>query len=538
MLAAAAYAMPVSAQETALPADPVPVIDGVALVSAQTAEATPSARRLARFRFPAADDTPVLGDQIESNGHRLLKRLYAEGAAAGNWGDLYDNRDADHSRLPAENHPQLSHVSYDDAARQAGLNYGLQGEYLFDAPTIGNSSAAVDDGRFWRSLPRLALTIGEGADPIDLYRNYVSGQIHVYPEHRDHDAEHGDLLPANTPFYLISQGSSGSDQPHVEALAIILAAFRPGTKAFLRESGLIAPTVQMIFRRGQTDVPDRATYLSGVAHPTVFPAGKIDLGRMVALANALSPGTVPPMVRLHMVSEERATEGVDYFGAGLSETLFDTPTAIARIWRSFRHSRSMIVSAETTRDPNGRPLSFTWAVLRGDPARIRIEPMRANGSRARITIEWQDPQPVAGFPGIMSNRIDIGIFASNGFHDSAPAFVSVLLPQHETRRYEPGPGGMMRIAEIDRSAREGGYVDPALFPHTPWRDEYTYAPDGHLTGWRRWRGRSATHYSASGARIVAVDVEGQPSKLEDVRYVPVVSDSGMLTIEERAPNGQ
>ena len=169
---------------------------------------------------------------------------------------------------------------------------------LFDAPTLGNSSTALTGGPWWRSQPRLALTGGDGSGPYRLFQNYAAGQTYIYPEHRDHDPEFGDLIPANTPYMLISQGSSGSDRPHMEAVAMIMAAFRPDTKAVLIENGLMASTIQMVWRRSQATVLSREAYFSGLAHPSVFDRKVINLARMVALANAIEPGDVPPMVQL------------------------------------------------------------------------------------------------------------------------------------------------------------------------------------------------------------------------------------------------
>lgn len=481
--------------------DPVMAKGGAVLVRLSAlSRFGPAGRLLARITFPETS-RPVLGPQAREAGHRLLWQLAFEGRAAGNHGDLYENRDRGHSRLPPEAHPQLTHVAYDAEAREAGLDYGLSGRVIFDAPLIGNSSTAVKAGPLWRSLPRLALTQEGGAQ--NLYQNYLAGQMHVYPEHRDHDPEHGDLIPANTPYFLISQGSSGSDQPHLEALAMIFAALRPETKAFLHEHQLLAPTVQMVFRRSLMPVRSRAAYLSGLAHPSVIPKDQINLMRMVQLANALTPETVPPMVRLAVLSEEDAAEGIAYFGEGLTERLFDTPAAIARIWRSHAYRRRMIVSAEATRDPNGRILEFVWRVLRGDPARTRIEPLDDQGRRARITIDWQLPRPVPGHPDILSNRVDIGVFARNGAHDSAPGFISVLLPQHETRRYGPGPDGELRIESRDFRVLGGGYADPVLFPHANWRDVYRYGESGLLQGWERQGAEGEMRFDAAGRMIAA-----------------------------------
>ena len=464
----------------------------------------PGGRLLARVRLPETS-APVLSPDASDPAHRLLRQMVFEGRAAGNHGDLYENRDRGHSRLPPGAHPQLTHVLYDDAAREAGLDYGLAGPVLFDAPLIGNSSTAVKRGPLWRSQPRVALTQPQG--PLTLYQNYLAGQIHVYPEHRDHDPEHGDLIPAATPFFVVSQGSSYSDRPHLEALAMILAALTPETKAYLHDTQLLAPTVQMIVRRSLALVRNREAYLSGQAHPSVIPRDQINLTRMVSLANALTPETVPPMVRLAVLEEDEAREGIDYFGKGLAERLFDTPPAIARLWRSTAHSRSMVVSVEATRDLQGRAPEFAWRLLRGDPARTRIEPLDARGLRARITLDWQLPRPVPGRPEIRSNRVDIGVFARVGAHDSMPGLISILLPQHETRRYAPGPDGAMRIESIDYRVPEGGYADPMLFPRTEWRDDYRYDAAGRLQGWDREGAEGAMRFDAAGRRLTADGAE-------------------------------
>lgn len=60
---------------------------------------------------------------------------------------------------------------------------------------------------------------------------------------------------------------------------------------------------------------------------------------MVALANAITPDAVPPMVRLEVVEEAEPREGAERFGEGRAERLLDTPSAIARIWHSRRRRR-------------------------------------------------------------------------------------------------------------------------------------------------------------------------------------------------------
>ena len=525
---------PAAADDAARP--PVAVDEGIAVVGAADAVPDPRlGRRLVRIAFPETPAGPVLDPAATGPAASTLRTLVAEGRAASNHGDLYENRDGGHSLLPAAAHPQLTQVRWDASAEAEGLNYGLAGEALFDAPTLGNSSTALTSGPLWRSLPRSALASGAGARR--LFQNYANGQIHVYPEHRDHDPDHGDLIPANTPYLVISQGSSGSDQPHLEALAMILAAFRPDTKAALVETGLLAPTVQMVYRRGQDAARTREGYLSGAAHPSVFTAEGLNPARMVALANAIAPDAIPPVVLLDVLKETLPVEGRDFFGAGLDERLFDTPSAIARVWRSSAPERTMVVSAAGSYDPNGRPLRFEWRLLRGDPERVHIEPLDAAGTAARITIGWQAPRPVPARPDIRSARVDIGVFADNGVHLSAPAFVSMLLPAHETRTYETGPDDTERTARIDYAPPEGVYADPAIFPRIDWRDDYDYGPDGTRLGWTRTRSDRTETYTPDGARVLTHDAAGAPTEVEPPRYALALGPEGLPHVTE-LPTGR
>lgn len=443
-------------------------------------------RFLVAVALPDQTDRPVLGAQ-HAPAHATLRALVDAGRAAGNHGDLYENRDRGHSRLSAEAHPQLTHLRYDAELRGRNFDYGPAGPVVFDRPVLANSSTALTAGPFWRSLPRLLLTSAEG--PRWLYQNYLASQIHVYPCHRDHDRATGDLFPANTPFFVISQGSSRSDQPHLEALAMILAALRPETKAFLHARALLGPTVQAIFRQGCTPVTRPALYYTGMAHPSVFARDVIDLPAMIAHAQALTPETVPPLVGVQVVSEDIAREGIDHFGQGLSERLFDTPVAIARVWRSAAGQREMVVAAEAAGDVPGRGAALDWHMLRGDRTRVRITPLDARGSRARIVLDWQAPMPVPGNARIRSNRIDIGVFVrpqgGAGGLIGMPGVISILLPQHETRRYSVGPDGAFRIESRDFRQPSEGLADPMIFPRAQWRDDYLYDAAGTWLGWER-----------------------------------------------------
>ncbi len=464
---------------------------------------------------------------------KKLNRWYAKGLAAGNHGDLYDNRDRGHSRLSRDAPPQLTFLTYGEDAVAADVDYNLNSFLVFNAITIGNSSLAVAGGPFWRSLPRVALSQPDAM--TRLFLHYANNHVYVYPEHRDHDPEHGDVFPANTPYVIVSQGSSGSDLPFVQALAAILAAFTPETKNFLRSSRLVMPTVQMIFRKGQRTVGNERTYLTGAAHPSVFRSGDIDLARMISLASRLKADEVPPMPVVEVIEEDEALPGVDYFAPGLQEKLFDTPSAIARIVRSTSYTRRMVLSAQQTRDPTGRELTYHWTVLRGDAQRIQIRRLNEAGSKVELVVPWHERRPVPGHLDLTTDRVDIGLIVHNGEHHSAPAFVSFMFPGNQSRQYDE----RQRIVSVDYQAPEISkrYVDPLLFPERDWKDVYEYDGEGRLLGWRRYREGEVTRYTRHGVQVVLTDALDRPMEGVDVTYRLIRSKSGTTRVVEEPIEG-
>ncbi len=534
------------------PAVPALVEAGLAPVGAGNTVWDPRIRRLrSGFVFPPIlklrPIAPLVLEPrfggLPAPAQRELQELDARGKASGLAGVLYDNRDNGHSHPLKKLWPQLADTDYSAEARAAGVNYGLNTQILFDAVTIGNSSTAFGvRTALWRSQPRLAMTSQDGA--ARLYQLYANAHLYVFPEHRDHDPASeggkGDVLPANTPYLLISQGSSGSDLPFLGAMAAILAAFTPDTRAFLEQHRLVAPTVQMVFRRGLKDVSDRESYMSGAAHPSVFRASDIDPMRLIGIANALAAGDVPPMPCLAVVGESHPRPRVAYFADGLNEVLFDTPSAIARVWRSVGPTRTMVVSAEATRDPNGRPLRFHWRVLRGDPERINIVPVDDTAAAVELTIGWHERMPVPGRPELTTDRVDIAVFADNGRELSAPGFVSIVFPADQRREYEQSPSGTPRVASIDYADRERRkrYVDPLIFPRRDWRDRYAYDSNGDMLGWtREQRGKSTETFTRYGHRVLERDSLGRPDRAEEIGY-PVRQDKkGILSVGQ-VPTGR
>ena len=376
----------------------------------------------------------------------LVRRWYAEGTAAGNEGDYYDNRDRGHSGLNLEPYPQLTKVEYTEEDRKRGLDWAIQGRVLPHV-VFGNSSTS---GHVTAGGSNARIVYGHPMGLALLYAQYTHSNLYIYPEHQDYDAGHngspgyGDVYPTNTPCLIISQGSSGSDQAFMRAIPFALAALRPEVKKKLVESGLLAPTLQMILRLTSKRLADPKEYLTGKAHPTVFEGSWVDDLKMVELAHKIRLEDIPPMVQLRRVEEAEAVNGRDYFDIGPGEQLGETPVVIARVHRRSARDYRLVVSAEASYDVNQRPLAYHWVVLRGDASRIRLTPQNPAGSACEIIVPWHERRPVEPGSALESNRVDVGVFVHNGEYYSAPAFVTFLGLDDEARTYA-GDGRVLEI---------------------------------------------------------------------------------------------
>lgn len=395
---------------------------------------------------------------------RLVSRWYAEGTAAGNGGDYYDNRDRGHSSLDPNTYSQLKVVSYSETERDQRLDWGGQWK-LLPFVTIGNSSTAGPVHVGGSNVRAWYYTTDRGMQ--FLYTQYRANNLYVYPEHRDHDPGHngqpgfGDLFPTNSPYVVISKGSSGSDRVFMRALTHTLAAFRPEVKKALTTRGLLMPTLQMILRSSNMNIVDPEEYLTGKAHPTVFIGRDVNPVKLVQAAHRIQLETLPPMVQLKVLSENHAENAVEYFDVGASEKLADTPVVIARIVRGPAYQKRIVVSAADSFDVNNHPLTYHWVVLRGDTQRIQITP-RNGGSVAEIVVSYHERRPIVSGSPIDSNRVDIGAFVYNGHTYSAPGFITFYSLDNELRTYDADG----RLLEISFDARDlsCGIVDwVALF---------------------------------------------------------------------------
>lgn len=466
----------------------------------------------------------------ESPAHDQVRSWLEAGRAAGNAGTLYDNRDRGHSSIDAASFAGLTPIRYGAEAKWRDLDFGIQLSFFYNAVVLGNASIAMTGAPQWRSMARRAYV-----DPRAmrvLYAQYRGNQLYVYPEHEDHDPGHngkpdgyGDVFCANTPYVVISQGSSRSDRPFLSALALTLAAFRPDVKEALTRQGLLMPTLQMVLRSSLRSVTNEAAYLAPSAHPTVFDGKQLAPLRMVRKAQEMTPDRLPPLAVIDVVEEDQGRPGVDYFHATSGEALWTTPHAVARVVRSMAYQRRLVVSARQSTDPNDRPLTYQWVVLRGNRRTIEINPVREDQSVVELVIPYHPRAPVKEGAALASNRVDIGLFVHNGVYYSAPAFVCLFYLDNEDRTYDEE--GRIQSVQYAGGNSEGNYVDPMIDIPKDWRDAYHYDADGTLQGWTRTLAGRAVDFDPQGRAIVRRDDQERAAESRPVHYLAGTGEDQM-----------
>ncbi len=505
-------------------AKPTPVRGQHAMVSNQNTFWEPRFEMLwSRFAFNDRKVAPPNVQSFNDPAAKKLNSLFQRGLAAGNNGDLYDNRDRGHSTLLNSQHPQLAQIKYSPIATKLNIDYGFNTRILFDAPTIGNSSTAVTSGAFWRSQSRLGYTTPGGAQK--LYLQHVRNHLYIFPAVKDYSAKE-DLLPANTPFLITTKGKSGSDRPYMRAVASILAAFKPDVKDQLAKDGQLMSAVQMILRRNLKGISDDNQYLSAKAHPIVFSADQLQLEKMIDHANKLELGDYPGLPLLKIISENKPAAGIDNFVGQMPEPLFTTPSSIARVIRSSAYRKTLSIDMSASRSDQKSDVSFKWVVLRGNREKIAIE-NGSDGEKAEISIAWHTRSDLT-VNGHYAGRVEIAIFADNGKELSAPAILNFYYPPYQKREYD-GKGNLL---SIDHQEPEGSYSDPQLFVKRDWKDTFKYDGNNRLIGWTRFANGKETEFTYHGAKIISKDNQGRALKAEQIGLLYNRNKKGRMVIEE------
>ena len=239
---------------------------------------------------------------------------------------------------------------------------------------------------------------------------------------------------------------------------------------------------------------------------------------------------LPPFAQFKVVQEDLPVQGRDYFDFRPHQRLFDTPCAVARVYKTTAPTYSLTLDAQASRDSADKPLIYRWVILRGDESRIKIEKLEEKGSVVEITVPWHHRRPVHPGSPLESNRVDVGLFVGNGEHWSAPAIFSVYFPDNQKRVFDENG----RLLSIDYNI--DNYVDPFLDNARNWSDQYRYDEKGKLLGWTRLRAdEEDQQFSVDGELVLESAKDGTPVRSVPVRYVPKKLAGDKVIIEQSPP---
>lgn len=356
-------------------------------------------------------ETLALGEQnlgwdFDTGVFDARMNLVARGVGK-NLGDLYFNRDGDHSLLVVTNYPGLTRVKLDKRGRECGADLDFP-NILFPYPVFGNASRALVSGPMRRSIPRAIMTTA-ASQLKAAQRFYLANQVWVFPAVMDYPTKtyeticSNDVFSSVAPYWIATEGRSWSDQYYLKAALEISGSLHPLVKKEIVARGHLAPTVQTLIRQSLKTVKTEEDYLSPRAHPTCFPPNGLDLPRLKKSAAALRPETIPP------VAGVRQVQGTPVNLVGQpAELTYATPFAWAFVLRAAETNRIFHIRAQGAQE-------YAFAAVHDEKGLSKVE--RLGPDLARVTIDRSGMTP--------TNRIDVAVFGKNaGTGWGAPAFVS------------------------------------------------------------------------------------------------------------------
>lgn len=334
-------------------------------------------------------------------------------------GDLYMNRDGNHSPMNLAEFPGITEVKFDAEGRRRYMDLNMP-NVLFPYPTFGNCSMAFTRGPYWRSISRALMTTEAGKLKA-MEKLYLSNQFWVFPSNADTPpvGTNGDVYASITPYWLTTAGRSWSDRPYVKAALLASAALKPEVKEAIVRRGLLTPTIQTIIRKSLSAVKSEDDYISYRAHPTAMPPDGVSTNRVKELAAKMKTSEIPPLAVITAELVPPVTPSL------WPELTYRSAFAWAYVLRADDTRRIFFIRAVGAKE-------FKFVQTHGMDVDVKIEQVKPN--EARVTIDRTKMNP--------TKRVDIAVFGRNpGTGWGAPSYVS--------------------IARMDPTAP---YSDPALTP--------------------------------------------------------------------------
>lgn len=306
----------------------------------------------------------------------------------------YENRDGLHSNNSAfQNRVQNS---WDVESSTRGINLGL--EQYAGGLVVANASLYSDSfGALSRQLENASMK------PFwELMRmNWQRGYFFLCPEHVDYDAI--DKFQHNHPYAIVSQGSSGSDQPVIDRLFWILSKINADVLRSLIASDRAGDVINALFRRSLGD------HLNDKTHRPVVSIGELDQGVQVSI-DAVNSGKLPPKVSI---------------AVAFADGLISYPTLPEYVGFNRPLDREVVLDVRVQCD---KQAEINVITSQGKATVMTLMP-----NTYRIIVPVQETQSIEAMDGhrVNTNRVDVHFVAFDGVHYSSPATISFYAPPSE-----------------------------------------------------------------------------------------------------------
>lgn len=326
-----------------------------------------------------------------------------------------------------------------------------------------------------------------------------------------------DCLPANIPFQFAVAGSEQSVSNVQRALDAAAAALRADLRDRLRESRLLSPTVNWMLRRTLFSATDSRTYLKARNHAAAVSEANVNVSNLLALARAMTPSAVPPVVALYSADETRrnltcppAVPGVDYPGIHPERT-YRTPFGIGMVLRAPQCRRTFRFRAVAWPNPRLK-VTFAWVPV-----------------TSSVWIHgWPGKQPKDGYAAFTvdmrsiprGRRLDVAVFAkAEGGFWGPPSVISFYVSPYEARSYAKD-GTLQKIQYLPALKVPPPYdLSPICLP-ADWTDYYQCDEKKRLFGFDRARPGliRKTEFSNLGEIVIEHHPNDTPKVSAKVRY--------------------
>lgn len=244
--------------------------------------------------------------------------------------------------------------------------------------------------------------------------HYQGNVIFMFPEHRDVGIR--DFYQWQAPFYVMSQGSSGSEKDEVVKALQVLGVMTGEARTAAKDAAVVGPLLSFLLWR--TRVDSVTAYMNPDAHPSAMT--NADNGdAILSYAAAVRADELPPVGELEVTDSTLPSEwgmvtslDTDYaVGITPAETPADAPAG----------AFSVSVDLGASFDANDRALMFFPVVLRGT-----ADVQRTGDGQYTISGDFPvDEEIETGGQTRTVSRVTVAFFPHNGIWLGTPAMISV-----------------------------------------------------------------------------------------------------------------